>query len=148
MKLDGRQIKLAGEILGSDVEDPASESSVTLSGSFASLPLSISFRSDRSGSVLVELAIFLDKTTSGEVAGVEFRLSDGSDPVPGTTRTAIEFHSSNGSTMAVCAWVLSVTDATDYTVEVEARRSSGSSSTIVARYGGARPAATFRVVGL
>jgi hypothetical protein len=147
-ELTGRQIRLPGELLGSAVHDPATTADVTLGSTHQNVGAQLQFSSDRTGTVLVSLLVYLDKTTSGEVATVEAQLHDGSSVVAGTTRTVRRLHSSDGAMLMTAAWVLSVSDGASYTLQAQLRRSAGSSSTIVARAGGSYPATVLLVAGL
>lgn len=146
-ELTGRQIRIAGEILGLEASDPSTESSLTLSASHADAGPEVQFTSDRNGKVLVEFVAYIDKTTSGEVASIEARLTDGTNAVSGTTRTVMRIHSSDGAEVLLIPWILDVTDGTAYTVQVQLRRSTGASSTLVLRSGGSYPAAVLKITG-
>ena len=73
-ELTARQIRLPGELLGSAVHDPDTTADVTLSGTHQNVGAQLQFTSDRTGTVLVSLVVYVDKTTSGEVATLEAQL--------------------------------------------------------------------------
>ena len=60
-ELTARQIRLPGELLGSAVHDPDTTADVTLSGTHQNVGAQLQFTSDRTGTVLVSLVVYVDK---------------------------------------------------------------------------------------
>ena len=154
-QLDGSQMRIGGEILDSDWDDPSTSTTQSLLSTFSRLGSAIgrsglqtSFKSDRGGTVEIYVQAYINKTSDDGVGSVRIRLVNGiNSEISGTDREVIAFQSGNERQLIGISWFMSVTDDTDYIIRPQIRKSTSTQDFDV-RWGGNDPALSIKIIGL
>ena len=143
------QVATGGEVFATEILEDRTETNLTLTDDFQDIDSSfeVSFTSDRTGAVEIYVQVYVEKTSTGSVAEIQMRLTDGTSLIDGTQKRVLEFHSSDGAQMLNMSWLFEITEDTSYTYRPQIRRSS-STETMQVSYGGSAPAALLKAIGL